>query len=106
MLEDSAVYGAMRAGAIGYLLKDTEADELCRAIKAAAAGQKDYQAQRQTDFWNPYSERSKGPFSPGSPHGILSGSGSTRPGNGPSSRSTICHAHSETWITARSTPSS
>jgi len=39
VLEDSAVYGAMRAGAIGYLLKDTQADELCRAIKAAAAGQ-------------------------------------------------------------------
>jgi DNA-binding NarL/FixJ family response regulator len=29
----------MRAGAIGYLLKDTKAKELCRAIKAAAAGQ-------------------------------------------------------------------
>jgi DNA-binding NarL/FixJ family response regulator len=29
----------MRAGAIGYLLKDTQADELCRSIKAAAAGQ-------------------------------------------------------------------
>ena len=39
VLEDSAVYGAMRAGAIGYLLKDTEVEELCRAIKAAAAGQ-------------------------------------------------------------------
>jgi NarL family two-component system response regulator LiaR len=39
VLEDSAVYAAMRAGAIGYLLKDTEADALCRAIKAAAAGQ-------------------------------------------------------------------
>jgi len=39
VLEDSTVYGAMRAGAIGYLLKDTEADELCRSIKAAAAGQ-------------------------------------------------------------------
>jgi NarL family two-component system response regulator LiaR len=39
VLEDGAVYGAMRAGATGYLLKDTEADELCRAIKAAAAGQ-------------------------------------------------------------------
>ncbi len=39
VLEDSAVYGAMRAGAIGYLLKDTEAGELCQAIKAAAAGQ-------------------------------------------------------------------
>jgi len=39
VLEDSAVYGAMRAGATGYLLKDTEAADLCRAIKAAAAGQ-------------------------------------------------------------------
>lgn len=39
VLEDSMVFGAIRAGAIGYLLKDTEADELCRAIKAAAAGQ-------------------------------------------------------------------
>jgi NarL family two-component system response regulator LiaR len=39
VLEDNAIYRAMRAGAIGYLLKDTEADELCRSIKAAAAGQ-------------------------------------------------------------------
>ena len=39
VLEDKAVYGAVRAGAIGYLLKDTQADELCQAIKATAAGQ-------------------------------------------------------------------
>lgn len=39
VLEDEKVFSAIRAGAIGYLLKDTEADELCRAIKAAAAGQ-------------------------------------------------------------------
>ena len=39
VLEDKAVVDAIRAGAIGYLLKDTEADELIRAIKAAAAGQ-------------------------------------------------------------------
>lgn len=39
VLEDSSVVGAVRAGAIGYLLKDTRADDLCRAIKAAAAGQ-------------------------------------------------------------------
>lgn len=39
VLEDNAVIGAVRAGAVGYLLKDTEADELRRAIKAAAAGQ-------------------------------------------------------------------
>jgi NarL family two-component system response regulator LiaR len=39
VLEDGSVVGAIRAGAIGYLLKDTQAEELCRAIKAAAAGQ-------------------------------------------------------------------
>jgi two-component system, NarL family, response regulator LiaR len=39
VLEDAAVVEAVRAGAIGYLLKDTEAHELRRAIKAAAAGQ-------------------------------------------------------------------
>src|SRR5881409_902236 len=39
VLEDASVVGAVRAGAIGYLLKNTEADELRRAIKAAAAGQ-------------------------------------------------------------------
>lgn len=39
VLEDASVVGAVQAGAIGYLLKDTEADELRRAIKAAADGQ-------------------------------------------------------------------
>ncbi len=39
VLEDASVVGAVRAGAIGYMLKDTNAPELCRAIKAAAAGQ-------------------------------------------------------------------
>jgi len=39
VLESAAVIGAVRAGAIGYLLKDTQAPELRRAIKAAAAGQ-------------------------------------------------------------------
>jgi DNA-binding NarL/FixJ family response regulator len=37
VLEDVSVSGAVRAGAIGYLLKNTEADQLGRAIKAAAA---------------------------------------------------------------------
>lgn len=39
VLEDSAVIGAVKAGAIGYLLKDAEPEELRAAIHAAAAGQ-------------------------------------------------------------------
>jgi DNA-binding NarL/FixJ family response regulator len=39
VVADEAVTGAIRAGAIGYMLKNTEADELRRAIKSAAAGQ-------------------------------------------------------------------
>src|SRR5438552_304329 len=39
VLESNAVVAAVRAGAIGYLLKDIQAPELRRAIKAAAAGQ-------------------------------------------------------------------
>ncbi|MFN8558224.1 MAG: response regulator transcription factor [Dehalococcoidia bacterium] len=39
VLDDAAVVGAVRSGAIGYLLKDTEGEALCRAIRAAAAGQ-------------------------------------------------------------------
>jgi DNA-binding NarL/FixJ family response regulator len=39
VLEDDAVIGAVKAGAIGYLLKDAEPEELRKAIKSAAAGQ-------------------------------------------------------------------
>lgn len=38
VLEDASVVGAIRAGAIGYLLKTTDADDLRRAIRAAAEG--------------------------------------------------------------------
>ena len=38
VLEDASVTGAVRAGAIGYLLKDTDAEELHRAIRGAAEG--------------------------------------------------------------------
>lgn len=39
VLEDTSVVSAVQAGAIGYLLKDTSAEQLCKAIKAAALGQ-------------------------------------------------------------------
>ncbi len=39
VLEDAAVAEAVRVGAVGYLLKDTESAELIRAIRAAASGQ-------------------------------------------------------------------
>jgi NarL family two-component system response regulator LiaR len=39
VLESASVVEAIRAGAIGYLLKDTQAAELRAAIKATAAGQ-------------------------------------------------------------------
>jgi DNA-binding NarL/FixJ family response regulator len=39
VLEDVSVVGAVKAGAIGYLMKNAEADELVSAIHAAAAGQ-------------------------------------------------------------------
>lgn len=38
VLEDRSVVSAVKEGAAGYLLKTTEADELCQAIKAAAEG--------------------------------------------------------------------
>ncbi len=39
VLEDEAILDAIRVGAISYLLKDTESDKLCEAIRAAAAGE-------------------------------------------------------------------
>jgi two-component system, NarL family, response regulator LiaR len=38
VLEGASVSGAVKAGAIGYLLKDTNAEELHRAIRGAAEG--------------------------------------------------------------------
>lgn len=38
VLQDASFMEIMRAGAIGYLLKDVDAEELCKAIRAAAVG--------------------------------------------------------------------
>jgi NarL family two-component system response regulator LiaR len=37
-LGDQTAVNAIRAGAVGYLLKDATPEEVCRAVKAAAAG--------------------------------------------------------------------
>ena len=39
MFDDDSVFAAMRAGARGYLLKDAEAEEMVRAIRAVAHGE-------------------------------------------------------------------
>jgi two-component system, NarL family, response regulator LiaR len=39
VLEDKAIFDAIREGATGYLLKDTESHKLCEAIQAASMGQ-------------------------------------------------------------------
>jgi len=39
LLEDESIFRAVRAGAVGYLLKDTSLPDLLHAIKAAVAGQ-------------------------------------------------------------------
>ncbi len=39
VLEDASVVSAVRNGAIGYLLKDMQALDLCQCIKAASQGQ-------------------------------------------------------------------
>ncbi len=39
VLDDATIRQAIQAGAMGYILKDTSSDELCRAIHAAAGGQ-------------------------------------------------------------------
>src|SRR5438477_10594621 len=38
-IEDEKVFGAMRAGATGYVLKDADPEEVVNAIRSAAAGE-------------------------------------------------------------------
>ena len=59
VLDDTTIHQAIRAGAIGYLLKDTGSDELCRAIHAAVGGQVQLSRQvalrmaAERDEWGP-----------------------------------------------------
>ncbi len=51
VLENGLVAEAVRSGAIGYLLKDTQAHELRRAIKAAAAGEVQLSPEAAARLW-------------------------------------------------------
>jgi DNA-binding NarL/FixJ family response regulator len=50
VLDDAAIEGAIKAGAIGYLLKDTHVADLCPAVKAAAEGQVQLSPQAATSL--------------------------------------------------------
>lgn len=61
--DDDSVFAAMRAGALGYLLKDADRDELIRAIAAVHRGEAIFSpaiAQRMIQYFNSASERQYG----------------------------------------------
>ena len=53
-LEDGSVLRAMQAGVIGYLLKDAEAEDLRRAVRAAAAGQVQFSPMAAASLLNQF----------------------------------------------------
>jgi DNA-binding NarL/FixJ family response regulator len=59
VLERGTVVQAIKAGAVGYLLKDIQANDLCHAVKAAAVGQVQMSSQvlaclmREGQFFGP-----------------------------------------------------
>jgi DNA-binding NarL/FixJ family response regulator len=58
--DDEAVFGALRAGARGYLLKDCDRDDIVRAVLDVAAGEAVYGggvAQRIVDFFTESHQR-------------------------------------------------
>ncbi len=58
--DDEAVFGALRAGARGYLLKDSDRDDIVRAVLAIAAGEAVYGggvAQRIVAFFTEAHQR-------------------------------------------------
>jgi DNA-binding NarL/FixJ family response regulator len=58
--DDQAVFGALRAGARGYLLKDADRDDIVRAVLSVAAGEAVYDgavARRIVDFFTESHQR-------------------------------------------------
>lgn len=63
-IEDEKVFGAMRAGAGGYVLKDADPDDVVKAIRSAAAGEVHLDprvARRLMEELNPHKHREASP---------------------------------------------
>lgn len=63
-IEDEKVFGAMRAGAGGYVLKDADPDDVVKAIRSAAAGEVHLDprvARRLMEELNPHKHRETTP---------------------------------------------
>jgi NarL family two-component system response regulator LiaR len=63
-IEDEKVFGAMRAGAGGYVLKDADPDDVVKAIRSAAAGEVHLDprvARRLMEELNPHKHRETSP---------------------------------------------
>lgn len=63
-IEDEKVFGAMRAGAGGYVLKDADPDDVVKAIRSAAAGEVHLDprvARRLMEELNPNKHRDANP---------------------------------------------
>lgn len=63
-IEDEKVFGAMRAGAGGYVLKDADPDDVVKAIRSAAAGEVHLDprvARRLMEELNPNKHREANP---------------------------------------------
>jgi NarL family two-component system response regulator LiaR len=63
-IEDEKVFGAMRAGAGGYVLKDADPDDVVKAIRSAAAGEVHLDprvARRLMEELNPHKHKEASP---------------------------------------------
>ncbi|BCJ66427.1 response regulator [Polymorphospora rubra] len=60
--DDDSVFAALRAGALGYVLKDTEDEEMTRAILAVANGEAIYSPAVATRIMAFFTDRSAKPF--------------------------------------------
>ena len=60
--DDDSVFAALRAGARGYVLKDTEDDEMARAIRAVANGEAIYSPAIATRMMAFFAGRPADPF--------------------------------------------